>query len=660
MRRIGGSFSAFRRIGPLLLPWWYTTGVLKSPSTAAFTITLTGTTFDEARNGNSIGVAISPALGGGETVSYQWTDNDTPIGGATASTFTVNIGTNFTDGQTLRCEVTIDGETFTSNGAPVRYDPGAFAALTNQSFTDDTGNQTYVFTAATGTGLTWTYALTSPPAGVSIVSATRTITHDTDAMAVQSGTVITVTATDQYGREATGSPRTYNLTISEVDTTAPTAASVVAGTQQSDGSLTIAVTTLSEDSTIGIVWTSSDQSGASNSAVKTAAQGGTALTDQLSVDTQAATVGGGPYTVTDGLPSGQDGTVYYQLVFWDASDNISSVFSGSVTLDTTAPTVSTLSPADNATDVAVDANLVMTFSEGMKRQGTVTLKNVGGATIETFDLSTDGTWSTTTETDDTWTGNPASDFTNSATLAVQWSGLEDTKGNALANNATDTTWNFTVVAAGSGITLVGSAWTTAEVPSGAGTTNVSFPATAAENDVAVIIRACDTTLNSTGTTGATNIYVTTGDTPGYRAEYIVLGATPGTSVEVAQTSSEQAVIVGLLRGVDTTNVLDQTPPSSVFGTSDSVTPAAITTVTNGAWVIVAAFLDDDVGVSVNAYPSGYTNTTSYCTPTPASGGGATAAVATKEVATAGTETPGSFQFSSTDQIVGRTFAIRPA
>jgi hypothetical protein len=128
------------------------------------------------------------------------------------------------------------------------------------------------------------------------------------------------------------------------------------------------------------------------------------------------------------------------------------VFSGSQAIDTTAPTVSTLSPTDNATDVAVDASLVMTFSEGMARQGTVTLKNVGGATIETFDLSTDGTWSTVSETDDRITLVPASDFTGSATLAVQWSGLEDSKGNALADNATDTTWNFSVVAAASGLT----------------------------------------------------------------------------------------------------------------------------------------------------------------------------------------------------------------
>lgn len=177
--------------------------------TSPFSVNLTGLTDGEARNGDSIGLSIS-GLVGGESISYQWTDNGSNISGATSSTFTPNIGTNFTDGQQLVCVVTIDGTPYNSNGAFVRYAPGSFAALTNQSFTNDTGNQTYVFSAATGTGLTWTYSLVSPPTGVSIVSATRTITFDTDTLGIQSGTVITVRASDQYNRLI---DRTFTLAI---------------------------------------------------------------------------------------------------------------------------------------------------------------------------------------------------------------------------------------------------------------------------------------------------------------------------------------------------------------------------------------------------------------------------------------------------------------
>ena len=160
--------------------------------------------------------------------------------------------------------------------------------------------------------------------------------------------------------------------------------------------------------------------------------------------TVALTTSGSPINMT--VTGTFDGLVKLALLPTGGGDS-DVVVSSAFTIDTTAPTVSTLSPADGATNVAIADNLVMTFSEGMKRQGTVTLKNVGGATIETFDLSTDGTWSTVSETDDRITLNPASDFINSASLAVQWSGLEDTKGNALDDNATDTTWNFDVVAA---------------------------------------------------------------------------------------------------------------------------------------------------------------------------------------------------------------------
>lgn len=148
--------------------------------------------------------------------------------------------------------------------------------------------------------------------------------------------------------------------------------------------------------------------------------------------------------------TGNDGLQQISITLDPTADpgNYSTPSHAAITIDTVDPAFPTLSPIDGAADVAVDANLVMTFSESMARQGTVTLKNVGDADIETFDLSADGTWSTTTSTDDTWTGNPTADFANSATLAVQWSGLEDVAGNTLADNATDTLWDFGVVAAG--------------------------------------------------------------------------------------------------------------------------------------------------------------------------------------------------------------------
>jgi hypothetical protein len=182
---------------------------------ASFSVSITGGSSDSlgtyAQVGGhaSIGYVETPTSGI-ETV--KWSNSSNPADAATYGTGANPTDFTAGDGGTLWLHVTIGAETV-SRSLPIRRAAGSFAALSNQSFTDDTGNQTYVFSAATGTGLTWTYALTSPPSGVTINSGTRTITFDTAALAVQAGTVITVTATDQYGRAATGSPRTFTLTI---------------------------------------------------------------------------------------------------------------------------------------------------------------------------------------------------------------------------------------------------------------------------------------------------------------------------------------------------------------------------------------------------------------------------------------------------------------
>ena len=115
-----------------------------------------------------------------------------------------------------------------------------------------------------------------------------------------------------------------------------------------------------------------------------------------------------------------------------------------VAIDTVIPVVLTRSPADDGTDVGIAANLVIVFSKSMTTNtGTVTLKLDGGATVETFDLSTDGSWSTTTLTDDTLTLNPASDLTHEEGYAVLNADLLSSTGMELADVADDTTWNFT-------------------------------------------------------------------------------------------------------------------------------------------------------------------------------------------------------------------------
>jgi hypothetical protein len=157
----------------------------------------------------AIGYTVTPVFTPDEV---KWSASSNPAAAATFGAGASPSPFASADGFLVYLHVR-QGAVWVTRSFPARHAPGAFAALSNQSFADNSGPQTYIFPAATGAGLTWTYALTSPPAGVTINSSTRTITFDTNALALQTGTVIAVTATDQYGRVATGSPRTFTLAI---------------------------------------------------------------------------------------------------------------------------------------------------------------------------------------------------------------------------------------------------------------------------------------------------------------------------------------------------------------------------------------------------------------------------------------------------------------
>lgn len=184
-----------------------------------FSVTLTGLTGGEARQGDTIGVSISPEPDPALIEGYQWTEDGAGIAGATTASETVAIGTDHTDNGSLLCVVTIDGREYTSNAAPMRYAPGTFGALSDQIFIKDTGVQTYTFDAATGANLTWTYSLVGSQAGITLDSITRTISVDTDALDVQTDAIVQVAAADQYGRPAAGSPRTMLSSIWNAPTT---------------------------------------------------------------------------------------------------------------------------------------------------------------------------------------------------------------------------------------------------------------------------------------------------------------------------------------------------------------------------------------------------------------------------------------------------------
>jgi len=98
--------------------------------------------------------------------------------------------------------------------------------------------------------------------------------------------------------------------------------------------------------------------------------------------------------------------------------------------DTTAPTLSSSDPANGLTDVAVNANIVLTFSENVTAgSGNITITPAGGSTI-TIPVD-DGQ---VTIRDSVVTVNPAADFTGATehTVVIPANGFRDAAGNGSA------------------------------------------------------------------------------------------------------------------------------------------------------------------------------------------------------------------------------------
>ena len=115
--------------------------------------------------------------------------------------------------------------------------------------------------------------------------------------------------------------------------------------------------------------------------------------------------------------------------------------------DTTNPSVSTLSPAANATGVSTTANLVITFDEAVDKQsGNITIKKSSdNSTVETI-AATSG--QVTGGGTDTITINPSVTLAHSTEYYVQIdaTAFDDTSGNSYAGISDTTSWSFTTMA----------------------------------------------------------------------------------------------------------------------------------------------------------------------------------------------------------------------
>jgi hypothetical protein len=139
--------------------------------------------------------------------------------------------------------------------------------------------------------------------------------------------------------------------------------------------------------------------------------------------------------------------------------------------------IDTLSPTDNATAVAIDSNLVITFSETVDAEtGYINLyKTTGDELIQAFNVASDISGSGT----DTITANPSSDLDGETDyyVKIDATAFDDTSGNSFAGITDTTTWNFTSADVAVPVCSSGS-------PSGeleAGTTSTTMTLTTNEN-----------------------------------------------------------------------------------------------------------------------------------------------------------------------------------
>ena len=171
-----------------------------------------------------------------------------------------------------------------------------------------------------------------------------------------------------------------------------------------------------------------------------------------------AAIGVGFWSLTPGSAL-SDGSYTITAKATDVAGNTSSSSSGlSITIDTTAPTVSALSPADDSVGLLVGVNFVLTFSETVVTgTGNITLNNLADdQALQTIDV-TGGQMSGSGT--NTITIDPSQDLTPGVDYYIQIpsTAFLDQSGNPYAGIADKTSWNVApsdrdgTVTAGSGV-----------------------------------------------------------------------------------------------------------------------------------------------------------------------------------------------------------------
>jgi len=147
-----------------------------------------------------------------------------------------------------------------------------------------------------------------------------------------------------------------------------------------------------------------------------------------------------------GIEFNDDGTKLFMVGF--ASEQYVYEYSLSTAFDLgfTDPTLSSSVPADNATGVAVDANIVLNFSENVDREsGNITIKKTSdNSTVETISITSNQVTGTGSKQ---ITVNPSSNFDDLTQyyVLIDATAFDDVDGRSYAGISSTTALSFTTV-----------------------------------------------------------------------------------------------------------------------------------------------------------------------------------------------------------------------
>ncbi len=359
-------------------------------------------------------------------------------------------------------------------------------------------------------------------------------------------------------------------------------------------------------------------------------------------------------------------------------------------IDTTAPTLSSSTPADNATSVAVDANIVLNFSEtvtAVASKNIVLYTTIGNSVIETI-AANDTT--KVTVSSGTVTVNPSATLTNSIEyyILIDSGAFKDAANNVYTGIASTTALSFTTVADTTAPTVSGVSSSTANGSYKAADT-VSIQVTFSE---AVTVTGTPTLTLETGSTDRAVNYASGTGTTVLTFTYTVQAGDTSSDLDYVATTS-LALSSGTIRdaasndatltlpspgaadslGANKALVIDTTAPTVTLAASaPTSTSATITFTVTGNEAITCSTLSTDSGTdftltNISAISGIVQTSSTVCTITATSTAAADGVEVTSTLTATGsfsmTDTAGNAQTSLTSSpqstVVTRTDGTAP-